>query len=269
MLLSRFSSRPSRLLASSAAVALATLLFAAPLAAYTVWLKDGSTIAARDKYVLKDGKAIITLLNGTQSFIDAAQIDVARTEAANRGRDYGATDLGTTKVVPGTEAPQQKSKSLTDLIATHSPSSRELPIARRESDVQPGRLMHTKSGNLDLTSLPHTPFAHAEVTADLLPFLRSKGVEVAEAYAGSQPDRLLLLLTTSSEGSVFNAITATANALLRAHEQYPGRVTTIELLMQNPAHEKAGQFVLSHDTATDLVAGKTDVPSFFLANVQF
>jgi hypothetical protein len=263
------NSRPRRLLPASAVLALAALLFAAPLAAYTVWLKDGSSISARDRYVVKDGKAIITLLNGTQSFIDAAQIDVARTEAANRGRDYGATDLGDTKVVAGAEAALPKNKSLTDLVATHSPSSRDLPIARRERDLQPGQLAHTKAGNLDFSSLPHTPFAHAEVTADLLQFLRGKGVEQVEAYAGSQSDRLLLLATISSEGSAFNALTASANALLRAREQWPGKVAAIELWMQNPGHERAGQFTLSPAAAADLVAGRTDVPSFYLANVEF
>src|SRR5215470_15928402 len=111
--------------------ALAALLLglcAGPLAAYTIWLKDGTSIVARAKYEVKNGKAIILLANGEQSFIDLRQIDVPRTEAANRGKDLGATatDLGMTRTAPGEEAPPPDNRSLGDLVAKHRPSARQL-----------------------------------------------------------------------------------------------------------------------------------------------
>ena len=36
---------------------------------YVVYLKDGSTITAKGKYRIENGRAIITLPNGTQSFV--------------------------------------------------------------------------------------------------------------------------------------------------------------------------------------------------------
>ena len=53
------------------------IVLAAPLSAYTIYLKDGTRIVAKQKYrVDEDGKAIITLQNGTQTFIKSSEIDV-------------------------------------------------------------------------------------------------------------------------------------------------------------------------------------------------
>ena len=62
---------------------LLVLGLAIPAHAYTIYLKDGSTLIAKEKYRVEEGKAIITLQNGTQTFIDASEIDVARTERTN------------------------------------------------------------------------------------------------------------------------------------------------------------------------------------------
>ena len=74
-------SRPA-LLALLGLLAAASLLLAT--AAYTIVLKDGSTLVAKEKYTVQNGRAIITLLNGTQTFVPADRIDVKRTEQANR-----------------------------------------------------------------------------------------------------------------------------------------------------------------------------------------
>jgi hypothetical protein len=266
--LRRLLPRPGSL-ALGAALAVLLALCAGPLAAYTVWLKDGTSIAARSPYEMKNGKALITLINGEQSFIDASQIDVARTAAANHGKDFYTTDLGNTRVVPGKETPPAPNKSLTDLIATHRPSTRELPTARRTSEPAPGQTVRSKAGYLDLASLPRVPYARTEVTAELQQFLRSQGVDEVEIWNGSQPDRLLIEVTTGSEAAVFQGLNAGANALLRARERFPQAIAAIEMTMKTPAREKAGQFLLTPETATALVAKKIDAPAFFVANVQF
>jgi hypothetical protein len=262
------SSRLSAPLLCGALVMLA-LLCVRPLAAYTVWLKDGSQIAARDKYEIKDGRAIITLPNGIQTFIDAAKIDVARTESANRGKDYGATEMGNTRVVPGTEVAAPKDKTLSDLVATHRPSSRELPTARRTGDTKASEVKRSVSGNVDFATLPHTPYPYNDVAADLRQFFHSQGLDEVGLFTGSQPNRLLLEFTTGSEGSVFQSLNASAEALLRERERFPQQVPVVEVLMKTPSHEKAGQFLLTPESAADLVAKKVDAGAFFVANVQF
>ncbi|HEX2165029.1 MAG TPA: hypothetical protein VHM02_13890, partial [Thermoanaerobaculia bacterium] len=66
------------------AAVLAAVIAAWPAAAYVIYLRDGSKIIAQEKYVVRDGRAYVTLQNGTRTFLDAGEIDVARTERANR-----------------------------------------------------------------------------------------------------------------------------------------------------------------------------------------
>ena len=264
----RPSLRPPRSVLRAAAAVL-LLVCAGPLAAYTIWLKDGTTIIARGKYEVKNGKAIITLLNGEQSFIDAAQIDAAKTEAANRGKDYNTTDLGNTRVVPGEAPPPPPNRSLSDLVASHRPSSRSLPTSKRVAEAAPGQQLRSKAGYLDLASLQHVAYARTDIATEVQQFLRSQGVDEVEVWNGSQPDRMLIEVTTASEASVFQSLTAGANALLRVRDRFPQAVAVFEMVMQTPAREKAGQFVLTPDAATALVAKKIDPPAFYVANVQF
>ena len=88
--------------------ALILLLAATPIAAYTIYLKDGSRLIAREKYTLEGDRALILLQNGTQTFLAASEIDVPRTDAANRN------NYGTAMVLQDgefTEAPPDPSPS--------------------------------------------------------------------------------------------------------------------------------------------------------------
>jgi hypothetical protein len=258
-----------RIAARFAFPTLLMLVVCGPLAAYTVWLKDGSSISARGKYQVQGVNAIIVLPNGTQTYIKAALIDVAKSDSANKGTDYGATDLGDTHVMPGEAPPPPVNKSLTDIAGARAPSTRVLPNAKRRRDEATGQVVKSKAGYLDLDSLPRTPYARQEIAEDLRQFLHAQGLDEVELFAGSQVDRVFVLLVTSSEGVVFRSVSASANALLHLREKFPGKVGSLELLMKTPTHEKAGQFVLTPDVATDLVAKKIDVPAYFVANVQF
>ncbi|HEX9941691.1 MAG TPA: hypothetical protein VGG03_06730 [Thermoanaerobaculia bacterium] len=255
-------------------LALLALLVAAPLlaAGYTVYLKDGSSIVAKEKYKVANGRAIITLLNGTQTFVPAAQIDVRRTEEFNRLGTRGAVVLpGAPQDVGPAPTQPQKDKTLADLIAARGAAPRELPGSRREKPgaASSGRPTRTRAGYYDLATLARKPCSHAEVTAELQQFFRGQGIEGVEIYDGTQADRPLVEITTASEGSVFQALTTAANALLHVRGLYPDRVKAFELLLTTPARERAGQFVLTPDMATDLVSKKVDVTAFFVRNVQF
>jgi hypothetical protein len=267
----RLKALPRRRALPAAALLLAVmlaLLSGAPLAAYTIWLKDGSTVVSRGKYEVKGAKAIITLNNGTQTFIDLALIDVVKTDASNHGTDYNVTELGNTRVVPGQAAPTTKAKTLGDLVASHSPSARELPTARRLADAAPGKAARSQAGNVDLATLPPNPFAQPEVRADLQQFFHSQGIDDEQLLAGTQTDRLLVLFNASSEGSVFQGLGASGNALLHARERFP-QIAAFELLFLSPTREKGGQFLLTPESAADLVAKKIDAASYFVSKVQF
>jgi hypothetical protein len=249
-------------------LATAGILFAA--SGYLVYLKDGHTIAAKEKYKIEKGKAVITLLNGTQSFISMDQVDVARTDEANRD-GYGSAIVlpGSPRDVgPAGRAP--KDRTLGDLIKARDVVPRELPATRRDKNAaMPGRMVKTKAGFNDLSTLPQKAYPNAEVATELQQSFHGQGFEDVEIFEGTQGDRPLLVLTTNSEGSVFKALSAAANALLRVRDRFPNKVGALELLMAMPSRERAGQFVLTPDQASELAAKKTDLSSFFVRNVQF
>ena len=258
----------------SGALAVLGLLASAAFAAsgYMVYLKDGTTIAAKEKYRVEKGKAIITLLSGTQSSLSLDQIDVAKTDEANRD-GYGKAVVlpGSPRdVVPVPAGKSPKDRTLGDLIKSRGAAPRELPTTRRDKNAaMAGRMSKTKAGFNDLSTLPQKPYANGEVASELQQFFRGQGLEEVEIFEGTQGDRPLLNITTNSEGSVFKALGAAANALLRVRDRFPGKVGAFELLLTMPSRERAGQFVLTPEQASELAAKKTDLTAFFVRNVQF
>lgn len=260
-------------IAPFAILALALALTASPLAAsYIIYLKDGSTITAKDKYTVKDGRAIITLTNGTQTFVRVTEIDVQRTEKANKD-GYGDAVLlpGDPRPIGPDTGELKKDKTLADLIANREAAPRDLPVNRRNKaeGTPSGTATKTRAGYSDLSTLIRKPYRHLDVASDLQQFFRGQAVEEVEIHEGTQGDRPLVEITTNSEASVFRALTVTANALIHIRDAHPQRVGAIELLMTTPSRERAGQFVLTPEMAEDLVAKRVETAAFFLKNVQF
>ena len=93
------------------------LLVALPVSAYTVYLKDGAQLIAKQAPEIRGDMAIITLQNGTQSSLPASEIDLERTRLANQ------SDLGSALILEGGEftadpaSPEPKREErLSDLI---------------------------------------------------------------------------------------------------------------------------------------------------------
>jgi hypothetical protein len=262
-------SRPA-LLALLALVAAASLLLAAT--AYTIVLKDGHTLVAKEKYTVKNGRAIIILISGTETSVAMDQIDVPKTEQVNK------LGLGTGVLVPGSPqdigtvpAQPRKDETLADLIHKQGAGPRDVPGNKRPQKEQaaPGKLMKTKAGFNDLAAYPRKPYSHADVSAQLQQFFHGQGFEGVEIWEGTQADRPLIEITASSEGTVFKALNTAANGLLQIRTAFPNRVSAFEVLLSTTGRERAGQFELTPEMATDLVSKKVDVTAFFVKNVQF
>jgi hypothetical protein len=254
----------------AALLASATLLLAA--AAYTIFLKDGSSLVAKRKYTVENGRAIIILLNGTETFVPLDKIDVPRTDAANKG------GYGTGVVIPGSPqdvgpppAQPQRDQTLEDLINKKAAGPRDVPTTRRDKDAAAGgsRLIKTKAGYNDLSALARRPYAHADITAALQQLFRSQGLEEVEIFEGTSGDHPLIEISTNSEGSVFKALNSAAAGLLQIRDSFPSRVAAFEILLTTPARERAGQFVMTPEMATELVDKKVEVAAFYVKNVQF
>src|SRR5689334_16738430 len=88
------------------AVTALLVLAAGPVHAYTIYLKDGSSIEAREKYTVQGNTAVIIMTNGSQSRLPMSQIDVARTQSGN------ASDFGSATVLRGPAPAPQPSATL-------------------------------------------------------------------------------------------------------------------------------------------------------------
>ncbi len=250
-------------LATVLAVLLAVLLalVATPLAAYTLYLKDGRTLNIKGKPRIVNGRAIVTLPNGTQASIDAAQIDDKKTAEMNQ-QDLGAAviiDQGIRQQQATSTPPPEPQRRLSD-IAAREVGPRDQPVTRRNPAAPTGRA--------SATSASRTPYGDAAIASELSQFFLGQKAEGVEILQGSQ-GRPLAQVTTSSETSVFRALLTGANALLHIRGRYPQKVDGLEMVMVSPTGERAGQFTLTPDMAADLVAKRVGLVSFFLKNVQF
>lgn len=253
-------------------IPLLVLLIAAPAAAYTIYLKDGSRLIAREKYTVEDGKAIIVLQSGTQTFIDASEIDVERTEAANKGR-YGTAlhlEEGRLTDTPSAKPPAPRRDTLTD-VAGRSGATPRRPVRRapREGAAGSGTPQIGPDGSVDLATLPRRAYRDLDIAAEIQRIFRSQGIEEIKIYQGTQSGTPLLEVTANSEASVFRSLETAANALVHVRTEISTAVETLELVLATASRSPAGQFVLTPSAAQALAGKELEASAFFVQNVRF
>lgn len=258
-------SKSSRLLI----VVLAAALVPSAAFAYKIHFKNGSTIDARSKYQVQGGQAVITLPNGTVTRYPLSEIDVDKTEAANRVNYGTATVIDTPNATPPPPvAPSQG--GLGRLINRQGAAQPAAPVRRQEAAAPaPGRTTKTASGHADLAQLVAKPYPDYELTSSIQELFRARGAAQLKVQTGTRGDRVFLEIATNSEGSVFQALETSAGALLGVRERFPGKVAAFEILMVTQAGERAGQFVLTPPLAEQLASKKVETAAFFVENVQF
>lgn len=240
------------------------LLLAGPLAAYTIYFKDGRSLQTKGKHRVVNGRALVTLLNGTAASLDPSEIDEKKTAELNK-QNLGAAEIidqGTNRQQPAPTPPAEPQRRLSDITARgdRGIGPRDQPVsrggsARDAASIAPG-------------AESRTPFSDAAIASELAQFFLGQKAEGVEILQGSQ-GRPRAQVTTSSENAVFRGLLTGANALLHVRGRFPGKIAGLELLMITPAGERAGQFTLTSDMAEDLVAKRVGLISFFLNNVQF
>jgi hypothetical protein len=258
-------------------LALVALLVCAPAAhaAYTIVLKGGEQIEARSKYTVRDGRAYIVLPSGTETYIDAAEIDVAATERANAVGRGGALviDEGEAREIEerDTARREENRPRLSDLITSRDSTPRPPEPARRRTPPpapETTRTTRTTAGFTDLRSLARRPLSDSELVSAVRRFYRGQEVETLDLYQGTRADRPFVEITTNSEASVFRALEVSAEALLALRADFPD-VAALEILLMTPDRERAGQFVMTPELAQELADEQVTVARFFLDNVQF
>ena len=242
---------------------LGLVLLSAPAWAYTIILRDGTKIVAKSKYTIQGDRAIITLPSGQQTAFAAAEIDVAKTEEANRG------DIGTAMVIEGgkvgnlspSATPAGKT-SLQDYIRRQGGLPPPPPPTQSRAPVgtEP-RPRADRSGR--------APLRDPGLANEIKAFLITRGAP-AEVYQGSTARRARLVFETRAEGPVFKALLASATALIQIRERFPDQIEAFEVVCEIPESDgEGGRFTLTPEQAADLISGRVDLTRFYVDNVEF
>jgi len=249
-------------------IPLLVCLTTAPALAYTIYLKDGTKIVAKTKYEVDGDRAIITLPSGTRTAYPLAEVDIERTDRENQ------QDVGTAIIIEGGKAedlskaaPPKEKTDLQDLIRSRAagvqtppePQATPRSAAPRAADQRPGRPAAER----------RAPLTDVQLANELKAYLISRGA-AADVYQGSRPRHVLLIFETRSEGTVFKAIAASAYAIEHVRGKFPDKVEAFEILCEVPdAAGLGGRFTMLPEQAADLLAGRSDVQTYFVDNVEF
>jgi len=251
---------------------LALALLAGPALAYTIYLKDGSHIIAKEKYEIRGDLAIITLPSGTQSSMPASEIDVARTERANQSR-LGGTALviegGETTELKDTAPPPPK-PNLQDYIRRQEGELRgldERQIAEPAADapVTPGSLLRAR----ETARRTRTPYSNSALAAEILETLAARGIGAVKVHNGANARKPLLVFETETEGSVFKAIVSSSGTLRLLATKHPGAIDGFEIVCETAGGRSGGRFDLTNQLAEEIVSRRYEITRFYLENVQF
>jgi hypothetical protein len=239
------------------------LLVALPAPAYLIILKDGTRLEAADKPVAQGRNYVFRDKLGAQKMIAIAEVDPARTEAANKENYRDAYILGEPEPLRKESESTAKAPSLSEYIKQNRKS--DIPAPTPSSPVIPDEPRAVRSpersagpapGNV-LDPIVQDAFLRALQSAAV------RGTRITQAGAGT----IRVQAVTDGEANVFGALVGTARGLKEARTA--GRlVEHVELFMATSAGENAGKFVISPENADDLLNGTVPPAKFFVANVQ-
>jgi hypothetical protein len=251
---------------SALIIILLACCLAAPVSAYTIYLKDGSRILARQKYTVEGDRAIITLESGTETFLAFGEIDVQRTEEAN------LTDIGNALIFEDgkfverteTETSAADRETVTDLIDRGAAAMR--PAA---PDLTAGAVARPPvSAMTEIELAQRQPLADSDLAAALAEAFSERGIEGAAIFQGTERSRPLVELIADSEASVFHGLEVAADVLLTVRLHHAG-CNMMELLVRTADQQRAGEFALTLEMAESIRAQEVEMSAFFIRHVRF
>ena len=232
--------------------AFTTLFAAQSFATYIVVLKDGTKYAAKAKWTVVNGKAIVQLENGQSLQLDPALIDPARSEQATK---IGMASANVIDLDPGSSqatASKPQQQPLGSQIRLRRPPA----AAEAVTPVIPAP----------------APAASGAMPADVLDkFGRAfENVGIYERkIVGTGANSLRAELTVDTEERVFNAISATSFLLLRNAGVDGVRIDVVELFMKTTAGGAAGRFQMTRADAEAIDQRKISQQEYFVRKVVY
>ncbi len=257
---------------SLASLALAGAFLAALSApAYLIILKDGTRIEAAEKPVEKGRNFLFKDKLGARKMIAIAEVDPAKTDAANSENYRDAYILGDPAPMKKETETTAKAPSLSEFIRQKGKS--DIPLPTPASPVNPNEPSTTQSPERSARRGFEQPAGPAPgnvldpVVQDA--FLRAyqsasvRGARITLGGAGT----IRVQAVTDGEAIVFGALVGTARGLKEARTS--GKlVEQVELYLATSAGENAGKFLITPEDADSLLNGTIPPAKFFVANVQ-
>jgi hypothetical protein len=225
------------------------LAFAPAALAYSIVLKNGSILFAREKYTVKANNAIITLQNGTVVSYPLDQIDVPGTEKYNRENagNVIALETGGDRVAPTPQLTAPPSTTLQDIIRKRNVTLGSAPSKKDQGDGGPSSFQSVEP-------------AIEQTFRRIL-----DGASITQYRLATYRGKVRLLATANTEEAVFNTLAATARALsdLANH----GKEMNVDIVLTTSAGDSGGTFEMSPDQARQIVNGNINTADYFLRNV--
>lgn len=232
--------------------ALATFLAVPAFARYIVVLTDGKTYAAKAKWTIVNGKAIVQLETGQSLQLDPSLIDVRKSEAMTK---VGMANANIIDLDPGSTAAQsqQQKQTLGDTIRLRKPQSQPqqaAPVAAAPAPV---------SGGGTISSEVIDKFDRA---------FENLGI-FEKKIASTSARSLRAELTIDTEDRVFNAISATSLLMVKNAGVDHAQIEVVELFMKTTTGGAAGRFQMTRADAEMLQQKKLSQQDYFVRKVIY
>ena len=227
-----------------------TAFFAAnAFATYVVVLKDGTRYAAKAKWTVVNGKAIVSLENGQSLQLDPSLIDTAKSEQATKLGLGNAKVLDLDPNMPAGTAPKQQ-PSLGSTIKL-----RQRPKAATET-APPAPVAPPPTGMLP------SVIDKFERAYDNVGIFEKK-------ITSNGPHAIRAELTVDTEERVFNAISATSFLMIRNAGVEGVQIDVVELYMKTTTGGAAGRFQMNRADAEALDKRTISQQDYFVRNVLY
>lgn len=234
---------------------------AAAQASFTVYMKDGSTVQAKEPYTIEGDTAIIILENGTRAALPFSEIDVERTQKNNEGSLSGAKILRDGRFVDLDElpeAPPQRETLGTMINSGRATATAASPDADALPTERPGpgqEAAHRPYADQGLTQAIENAFAELQLDE----------IDVFQGDGGAP----LLQVVTETESAVFRGLRVAARVLMAVRAARPGEVPAFDLHFLTPQGQEAGSFRMTPEQAEALDSRHLEPSEYYVRNVRF
>lgn len=234
-----------------------TLLVAVPsFARYIVVLKDGTRYAAKAKWTVTNGKALVLLENGQSLQLDPSLIDGPRSEQMTK---IGMTSANVIDLNANAgQAQTKQAPSLGDAIKLR-------PRAQQQQAPSQATPKPTLSAPAPISGAGTMP---AEVVEKFDRAFENVGI-FEKKITSSSATSIRAEMTVDTEDRVFNAISATSYLMVRNAGFENIRIDMVELFMRTTTGGAAGRFQMSRADAEALNNRTISQQDYFVRKVIY